>query len=215
MNINKNKFKDVKEIDEHTAFGWLKLSEAKVSPNNIREKLEKEDIEIVKKNLLPSIKALGLAQLPLSTPEGEIFAGSRRLKACEELGETLIPVVIKDIDSKAQIALSWSENRARQEVETLAEARKFKQLMDEHGMSGREVGIYLGIPNTYVAERLQMLETFGEGVLSQDTKIVESKGLTKEEEKKSLTTEKAKILSRDWVPQKIKEELVQQSAHEN
>jgi ParB/RepB/Spo0J family partition protein len=207
MNINKSKFTEIKEIDEHTAFARLKLSEATVSHNNIREELQKEDIEIIKVTLMPSIETLGLAQLPLSTPEGEIFAGSRRLTAYKELqGKSkteFIPVIIKDVDDKTQIALSWSENRARKETEPLSEARKFKQLKNEHGMSEREIGVYLGIPHTYVSERLQIL-----GVLSQDSVIVDSKGLTKEQEKKSLTTEKAKVLSRDWVPKKTREKLV-------
>jgi len=204
MQINKNKFKEIKEIDEHTAFGWLKLSEAKVSPNNIRGELSKADIDLIQVTLLPSIKALGMSQLPQSTPEGEIFAGSRRLKAFELSKETFIPVIIKDANAKLQMALSWSENRARKEVEPLEEAKHFQKMMISEKLSQRTLATLLGFnDNTYISERIRILETLGDA-----SRITSERGLTKEQEKKSMTIEKAKVLSRDWVPQKTREKLV-------
>jgi ParB/RepB/Spo0J family partition protein len=210
MQINKTKFKDIKEIDEHTAFGWLKLSEAKVSPNNIRPNLKKEDIEIIKTTLLPSIKALGLSQLPQCTPEGEIFAGSRRLKAFELGKEPYLPTIIKDADSKLQMALSWAENKARKEVEVFYEAEHLKKMMEGSKMTQENLATFLGVPRTYIVDRLKILEHLS----AADINIVSERGLTKEQEKKAITQEKAVILSRDWVPAKTREKLVKKITEE-
>jgi ParB family chromosome partitioning protein len=214
MKINENKFEEIKQIDEHTAFGKLKLSEAKVSQNNIRHDINKEEIEVIKVTLLPSIETLGLAQLPLSTPEGEIFAGSRRLVAYKEIEgknkKPFIPVIIKDVPEDIQMDLSWSENRARKEVEPLDEARHFKKRMEKFKISERELAKRLGVSHDYIVFRMQILETLG----GASRTIEESKGLTMEQEKKALTFEKAKVLSRDWVPSKTREKLVKKIKEE-
>ena len=215
MQINKNKFRNIQKIDEHLAFGELKLSEAEVSPNNIRYLQNKEittaDLDIIRKTLVPSIKALGLAQLPSCDSEGRVFIGSRRMKAYQEAGELWIPIVIKEIPRKMEKAQSWSENRARKEIDELTEAQYLKtKFIDEEKMTESELSRFLGVPEVYVKDRLKVLEALGGSLRPLES----DRGLTREQEKKALTYEKARVLSRDWVPKKTREKFVKKIQEE-
>lgn len=200
MNLDKNKFKEVITFG-NKAFGFLKLSEAKVADTNIRkEKLSVEETKVIQDTLAKSIKDIGLQQFPVCTPEGEVFIGGRRLKAFELNKEQWIPVEIRDINSYQQRLDSWAENKARMEVEPLSEAQHFKETMQIEKKSAYQLAKDLGLPETYINDRLKVLETLSStpGVLLQD-----ERGLTREQEKKAVTFTKARDLSRDWVPQKL------------
>jgi ParB family chromosome partitioning protein len=215
MNLDKNKFKDVVTVGNKT-FGYLKLSDSSLSPNNIRPEISKEEVQAIKVTLLPSIEAIGMQQLPVCTPDGEIFIGGRRREAFKLKGEVWLPVEIRDTQAYDQMRDSWAENRARKEVEPLEEARHFKKMMIETKKSQRELETDLGVPEGYVRDRIRILETLG----AETLRIKDERGLTKEQEKKSVTLEKARVLSRDWVPQKTREKLVKKIkdeglSHEN
>jgi ParB-like chromosome segregation protein Spo0J len=207
MNLDKNKFKDVVTVGNKT-FGYLKVTESSLSPNNIRPEISKEEVQVIKVTLLPSIDAIGMQQLPVSTPNGEIFIGGRRRQVYLEKKETWLPIEIRDTQDYDQMKDSWAENRARKDVEPLEEARHFAKMMKEKNISAEKLADELGLPHTYVKDRRQILEAFGISPESGVSKIAESKGLTKEEEKKTITYEKARVLSRDWVPKKTREKLV-------
>ena len=209
MNLNKNKFKDVVTVGNKT-FGYLKLSESSLSPNNIRPKISKEEIQIIKVTLLPSIKAIGMQQLPVCAPNGEIFIGGRRRQVYLEEGETWLPVEIREEESYDQMRDSWAENRARKDVEPLEEAKHFKKMMALQKIVHKALAQYLGLPHTYIAERIQILDALG----TESVPITSGKGLSKEQEKKTITIEKAKVLSRDWVPHKTREKLVKKIKEE-
>lgn len=204
MNLDKTKFKDVVTVGNKT-FGYLELSESSLSSNNIRPEISKEEVQVIKVTLLPSIDAIGMQQLPVCTPNGEIFIGGRRREAFKLKGETWLPVEIRDTQDYDQMKDSWAENRARKDVEPLEEARHFKKMMETSKVSINQLSKDLALPHGYIHDRLQVLEALGVETLDR---IEESKGMTKEQEKKTITYEKAKVLSRDWVPKKTREKLV-------
>lgn len=209
MNINKNKIKDVVTVANKT-FGFLKLSEAKLSPNNIRPEISKDEAELIKVTLLPSIKAIGLQQLPVCTPEGEVFIGGRRWKAYELKGESWLPVEIRDTDAYDQMRDSWAENRARKDVEPLEEARHFQKMMKTKGVGQDKLAEELGLPEIYISDRIRVLKT----VTPAGGEVVEGHGLTDKQKRKTITFEKARTLSRDWIPQPTREKLVKKIKEE-
>jgi ParB/RepB/Spo0J family partition protein len=207
MKINESKFRDLKEIDEHTYFGWLKVSELKLSPNNIRPEISKQESKEIEVTLLPSIQVLGMQQLPVCTPEGEVFIGGRRSESYRLKGEKWIPILIKDLDEAEQIKSSLAENKARKDVEPLDEAKQFRKLKKTKNLSSHQIAKETGYPVTIVEDRLRILEVFEQDAQSLGS-FKGTKGLTKEQEKKTITYEKANILSRDYVPKKTRDKLV-------
>lgn len=202
MNLDKNKFKDVVQVSNKT-FGFLKLSEAKLSQNNIRPVISKEEAEVIRVTLLPSIEAIGMQQLPVSSTKGEIFIGGRRFKAYELKGEQWLLVEIRDVDDQEQMRASWAENRARREVQPMDEARHFKKMVDAKGISGRELAQELGLSKDYVDERLKWI-----AVSPRDTSVV--KGTGKKSEIKEVTEEKMTSLTSGWVEPKVRDKLIAQ-----
>lgn len=203
MNLDKNKFKDIVTVGNKT-FGYLKLSESSLSSNNIRPEISKEEIQYIKVTLLPSIDAIGLQQLAVCTPQGEVFIGGRRREAFKLKGETWLPVEIRDSQAYDQMKDSWAENRARKEIEPLEEARHFKKMVENKKISSNQLSKDLGLPHSYIYDRLQILDTLG----FHQVEIVEEKGLTKEQEKKKITYRKARALARDYVPTETREKIV-------
>lgn len=204
MNLDKNRFKDIVTVGNKT-FGYLKISESSLSPNNIRPEISQEQIQEIKVTLLPSIDAIGLQQLAVCTPNGEIFIGGRRREAYKLRGETWLPVEIRDTDPYDQMKDSWAENRARKDVEPLEEAIHFKKMMETNKLPAYKLAKDLGLPQVYIDDRLSILRTFSP---SGGIEIKEGHGLSKEQEKKTVTFAKARVLSRDWVPKKTREKLV-------
>lgn len=204
MNYDLKKFKDVTRVGNKW-FGFLKLSEAKISKNNIRSLFSNEDLEIIKTQLCPSIKAIDLQQLPVTTTNGDVFIGGRRLKAFEFNNETWLPVEIRDCSPYEQMKSSWAENRARKEVEPLEEAKHFDKMLKEKKLTYRGLATELGISKSFIDDRLNLLKTFG-SVRTAD-KIIEATGTSLD--KKRITVAKARQLARDWVPQKVREEVVE------
>lgn len=201
MQLDKNKFKDIATVGNKT-FGYLKLSEAKLSINNIRPETTKEETEVIRVTLLPSIDAIGMQQLPVSSPKGEIFIGGRRLKAYEIKKEQWLAVEIRDVDDLEQMRASWAENRARQEVKPMEEARHFKKMVDAKGLSGRQLAHELGLSEDYVQRRLKWVNTVLHG-----TEVV--KGTGKQSEVKMITEEKMDALTSDWVEPKVQDKLIE------
>lgn len=98
-----------------------------------------------------------------------VTAGHRRRAALLQLLEDataegtappLAPVIIRqDPPSLAEdLVLMYAENGFREGVTPVAEARMIQRLMDDAGISGREVGRRLGIPAATIAKRRKLLQ---------------------------------------------------------
>ena len=129
-----------------------------------------------------SIRENGLLQ-PLvvraaaaGAPEGaqwELIAGERRWRAVRRLGWTEVPVVVKEIDDRTMLVLAIVENVQREELSPLEEAAAYRQLIDEFGLTQKEVAEKVGKERSTVANLLRLLSLpasvqrlVGEGKLS-------------------------------------------------
>jgi ParB-like chromosome segregation protein Spo0J len=206
MNYDKNKFKDVRELDEHTAVGYLKVSEAVISKNNVREQNSKVDA-LTDVTLKPSIEAFGMANLPLCTPNGEIVCGSRRLRAFKN--EEWMPVLIRDnLSNSEQLEISLHENWARTNLPIEDEIESLQKYIKENpSLTKPEVAKRLQVPLTWVTDRLQIAKNIIP--LLNGQKIARSEGLNKGQEKMRLTPSKAGILARDWISKTVREDCIE------
>lgn len=206
MKIDEKKFRDVKELDEHTAVGYLKTSEAIISKNNVRAQNQKVDL-MTDVTLGRSIKEFGLANLPLCTPNGEIVCGSRRLRAMKD--QEWILVLIKDnLNESQQIELSLHENWARTNLPVEDEINSIiKYIKTNPSLTMPEIAKKLQVPLTWLTDRLQIQKNVIP--LLNGQKIVRTEGLSKGQEKMSLTLSKATVLARDWIPKEVREHFIE------
>ncbi len=92
------------------------------------------------------------------TPEGlRLVAGERRLRASVRAGRRTIPAIVRTADEQQQLELALVENLQRADLNALDEARAFRRLMDEFGLTQERVAQQVGRSRAAVANTLRLL----------------------------------------------------------
>lgn len=133
----------------------LPVADIRPNPRNPRERFE--NIE----ELANSIEEQGL-EVPVKVrPQGdeyELVHGERRLRAVKSLGQETIRAEVEEMSDQRALEVSITENLQREDVTELAEARSYKNLCDEFGMTQAEVAEKVGKSQSHVANRLRLLD---------------------------------------------------------
>jgi ParB family chromosome partitioning protein len=111
--------------------------------------------------LAASISEHGLLQpiLVTTTEEGyQLIAGERRLRAAQLAGLDRIPAVVRTADRQQQLALALVENLQRADLNAMDEARAFRQLIDEFGLTQEQVAGRVGRSRPAIANTLRLLD---------------------------------------------------------
>lgn len=190
MEIKKEVFAKIWKMDTRT-FGHLLLDKAKISPYNVRPEVKIQDTT----ELATSIKEEGLIQLPLSTPEGAIFVGGRRLKAHEYNKQKVIPVEIRDYTPAQQWRASLAENTKRKTLTIVEEGKALYNIVKTEGISERELARQGLDSQTGINKKIQIYKQFEKIRVSRgDSPIEVIYGTGKPSDTKEVTFEKAKAL---------------------
>lgn len=114
------------------------------------------------RELADSIAAQGVIQPIVVRPIGEgryeIVAGERRWRASQQAGLSAIPVVVRDVDEQAAIAIALIENIQRADLNPLEEAEALARLLTEFGLTHQQVAEAVGKSRTTVTNLLRLLE---------------------------------------------------------
>lgn len=107
-----------------------------------------------------SIAKHGLLQPLLVRPFGEnyqIIAGERRWRAAGKAGLHKVPVIVRHPDSIEETLWALLENIQRSDLNPLEEAKAYKKLMREQGLTQEELAEALGRARTSIANQLRLL----------------------------------------------------------
>jgi len=127
------------------------------NPRNPRQNFHEEQI----RELAESIDAKGLLQPVLVRPRGERYElvhGERRLRAVKSLGRDRIKAEVRDLDDGDALEVAITENLQREDVSPLAEARGYRELIDEFGLTQNEAADRLGVSQSKIANQLRLLD---------------------------------------------------------
>lgn len=133
----------------------------KIRPNlkQPRKTFYQETLE----ELAASIKERGVLQpivvRPVKTAEGtryEIVMGERRYRACQILGMTSIPAIVRELSDEDAAADSLLENLQREDMNPIEKARAIQGLLQF--MSYERVAKTLGVSETTLRRSLELLE---------------------------------------------------------
>ena len=116
--------------------------------------------------LAESIRAQGVLQpiLVRTLDDGfEIIAGERRWRAAQAAGLREVPVVVRNVDDSAALAMALIENIQRENLNPLEEAHGIQRLIDEFSMTHETVGRAVGRSRSAVTNLLRLL-SLGEPV---------------------------------------------------
>jgi ParB family chromosome partitioning protein len=112
--------------------------------------------------LAESIKAQGVIQPIVAREVGkdrfEIIAGERRWRAAMQAGLDDVPVVLREVDDRAVIAMALIENIQREDLNPLEEAVALSRLIDEFSLTHQQAAEAVGRSRAAVSNLLRLLE---------------------------------------------------------
>ena len=113
------------------------------------------------KELAASIKENGVIQpiIVHKVDDGyELIAGERRFRAARLLGLPSIPAIIKTIQKAEALELAIIENVQREDLNPIEQARAYKLLMDDFGLTQEQVAKKVGKERPTVGNMLRLLK---------------------------------------------------------
>ncbi len=144
---------------EEDAPGLLTLPISKVEPraDQPRTSFDEEALH----DLAESIAQYGLIQpilvRKLDSGYYQIIAGERRWRASRLAGLTEIPVRVVEADDRRTAELALVENLQREDLNPIEEAKGYRTLMEDYGLSQEEVARGVGRSRPAVANALRLL----------------------------------------------------------
>lgn len=142
---------------DHEQIQQIPIRNIRPNPFQPRKHLEKEKIC----ELAQSIKTYGLLQpvIARKTHSGfELVAGHRRLLACEMLGWTEIPAIVRDLSNSAMATVALIENLQRENLTFLEEAEGYERLIREFKLTQEVLAQRLGKSQSTIANKLRILK---------------------------------------------------------
>ncbi|MFH1837412.1 MAG: ParB/RepB/Spo0J family partition protein, partial [Candidatus Omnitrophota bacterium] len=135
----------------------IKLKDIVPNPFQPRKKFGERKME----ELVMSLREKGVIQPILVRPSGgkyEIIAGERRWRAAGELGIEDIPAIVrKDINDSNSLEISLIENIQREELNSIEEAKAYKELTNKFNHTLDTVGIMMGKDKSTISNTLRLL----------------------------------------------------------
>jgi len=135
----------------------IRTDKIKPNPYQPRSKFNEDKME----ELILSIKEKGIIQPVVVRPVGdefELVAGERRFLAAQKLGMEKLPALVMEKLSKEEmLELSLIENLQREDLNPIDEARGYKRLLNECGLSQKKLSERIGKDRSSVANTLRLL----------------------------------------------------------
>lgn len=88
----------------------------------------------------------------------EIIAGERRYQASKLAGIEKLPVIIKDVDDQKMLELALIENLQRSDLNPIEEAKGYKQLLKESGMTQEALSKAVSKSRSAITNSLRLLD---------------------------------------------------------
>lgn len=112
--------------------------------------------------LAESIRTRGVIQPIIVRPRSEgkyqLVAGERRWRAAQKAQLHEIPALVRELDEREVMALALIENLQREDLNPVEEARAYRRLSDEEGMTQAEIAEMVDKSRSHVANLQRLLD---------------------------------------------------------
>ena len=147
----------VEEPEEQTELQTLPIAKVEPRLEQPREIFDEQALQ----ELADSITQYGLIQ-PITArklPSGyyQIIAGERRWRAARLAGLTEVPVRVIEADDRRVAELALVENLQREDLNPIEEARGYRALIDEYGLTQEEAARSVGRSRPAVTNAMRLL----------------------------------------------------------
>ncbi len=137
-----------------------KVSVSQLQPGQYQPRQQFNDESL--QELADSIKVQGIVQpiivRPIGADKYEIIAGERRWRASKLAGLDKVPVVIRQADSQATLAMALIENIQREDLNPIETAIGLKRLLQEFDLTQQSVADAVGRSRAAVSNLLRLLK---------------------------------------------------------
>lgn len=133
------------------------LEHIRPNPYQPRQSFDEESIA----ELAESIAEQGLLQPLVVRPAGngyQLLLGERRFRACQRLGMTEVPAIVRTADDREAAVLALVENMQREDLSLFEEVEGLRFLAEHFQMSQQEIADSLGLSQSSVANKLRLLK---------------------------------------------------------
>lgn len=162
-----------------------------IKPNRHQPRLEFNQDALLE--LAQSIRENGLIQ-PIAVRKVEdgyeIVAGERRYRACILAGYTRVPAIIMTANEIESAEMALVENIQRENLTAIEEAKAFKLLMEEHGMTQEDMAKKMGKSQSTIANKMRLLN-----LPDEIQEAVSTRQITERHARALLTVEPEKQLA--------------------
>lgn len=156
---------EVKEVqgknsEVQLSAGFVEINVKQLRPGRFQPRRTINDAEL--ETLANSIKEQGVLQPIVVRNDGkdegyEIIAGERRWRAAQLAGLNNVPVIVKEVNDEAALAIALIENIQRENLNPLEEAIALSRLGEEFGLSHAEIANAVGKSRTTITNLLRVL----------------------------------------------------------
>lgn len=135
----------------------LPISQVQPGLNQPRKRFNESSLS----DLADSIRQHGVIQpltvRRLASGYYQIIAGERRWRAAKQAGLNEIPAIIIEADDKKVMEIGLIENLQREDLNPIEEAKGYKVLMDEYGLTQEEVADRMGKSRPAISNTLRLM----------------------------------------------------------
>ncbi len=136
----------------------LPISQVQPGLNQPRKRFEQEALD----ELTESVRTYGVVQpltvRRLSSGYYQIIAGERRWRAAKAAGLKEVPAVVIEADDRKVMEIGLIENLQREDLNPIEEAKGYKSLIDDYGMTQEDISLRMGKSRPAITNALRLLE---------------------------------------------------------
>jgi len=146
---------DIRASD--TPLRMLPVASIDPLPGNPRKHFDETALD----ELAASIAKRGVIQPIIVRPRGagryQLVAGERRWRAAQKARLHEIPALVRDLDESEVVALALIENLQREDLNPVEEARAYRRLSDNEGMTQADIAAMVEKSRSHVANTQRLL----------------------------------------------------------
>jgi ParB family chromosome partitioning protein len=135
---------------------WIDVDRIRPNPLQPRKQFPEEELQ----ELAASIRSSGILQpVIVRRIEGGygLVAGERRWRAAQRAGLLKVPALIRDVPENRLLEVALVENIQRQDLNPIEEARAYRALTEDLGLSQVEVAERVGRQRSTISNSLRLL----------------------------------------------------------
>ena len=135
----------------------IKVSLIEPNGDQPRKKFNEENMS----ELADSIREHGVIQPIIVRKSGKtykIIVGERRWRAARMAGLKEIPAIVRDMSDKETAEIALIENIQREDLNSIEEARAYRSLLDDFGMTQEELAQRVAKSRTAITNSLRLLQ---------------------------------------------------------